>query len=307
MLTLLFAPLALAAGPRLLLVGDTGQDTPVGRVVAADLVAAQAGADGIVALGDFFYDAPPIEANDCADRLVASYNAFYTGLSASKIIPVFGNHDVTTVEQTSFSPAARDCTVQAWRKLGWVSDDARSHVRRVDKGGVKVDLAVIDAGFYGDGAPPPSLKFRPKSDWRFYTAHYVWRSGVGKCSEQDKVPVTWLGKPPMHAWLNGHAHHLEAVDVGGVLALTSGAGMEMRAAKVCEGVSSLFAYTKPEGQDVAGWLQVDVQSATELVVTPRVCTPAGCEWKPAMACTKGAAPYSVVCTPTEAARAAGQN
>ena len=297
---LLLTQIALAAGPRLILVGDTGEDTAVGRVVAADVSAAQAGADVILAMGDFNYDAPPIEAADCVDQLVAGYAKFYTGLSAAKLVPILGNHDVTTVEQESFSPAARDCTVQAWRKLGWVKDDAPSNVRKVDHGGVRVDVAVLDAGFYGDGAPRPTLKFREKADWRFYAAHYAWRSAVGKCGEQDKIPVTWLGKPPMHAWLNGHAHHLEAVDVEGVLALTSGAGMEMRAARPCPGVESLFAYTQPEGEPLAGWLQVDVVSKKTLTVTPRVCTAAGCEWKPAMACEKGAAPFSVVCKAPEA-------
>jgi hypothetical protein len=108
----------------------------------------------------------------------------------------------------------------------------------------------------------------------------------------------------MHAWLNGHAHHLEAVQVEGTLALTSGAGMEMRSAKDCGGVESLFTYTKPEAADAGGWLQLDVLSATELRVTPRVCSPTGCEWKPALSCTKGKDPFSVACTPTADARPA---
>ena len=307
LLSTLLANPALAAGPRLLLVGDTGEDTAVGKVVAADLAAAQAGADVILVLGDLYYDAPPVDSADCADQLVARSRGFYGALDAARIVPVLGNHDVTTVEQTSFSPSARACTVAAWQKLGWVKDEAPSAVRKVDKAGVRVDLAVIDAGFYGAGAPKPSLTFRKQADWRFYTAHYAWRSGLGKCAEQDKIPVEWLGKPPMHAWLNGHAHHLEAVDVDGVLALTSGGGMEMRAPKLCDGVASLFAYAKPEGVDVGGWLQLDVVSRTELKVTPRVCTTAGCEWKPALACTKGAEPFSVVCTPTPDARTAAYN
>jgi hypothetical protein len=299
----LLVPLALAAGPRLLLVGDTGEDTAVSHVVAADLAAAQREADVILALGDFNYDAPPVEAPDCTAQLVTNYRKFFGGLDPRKIVPVLGNHDVTTAAQDSFSPAARDCTVAAWRALGWVNDEAAFHVRKVDRGGVRVDLAVVDAGFYGSGAARPSLTFRPKADWRFYAAHYAWRSAVGKCEERDKIPVTWLGKPPMHAWLNGHAHHLEAVDVEGVLALTSGAGKEMRKPKVCEGVGSLFVYTRATDEAIAGWLQVDVLSADALQVTPRVCTLEGCTSKPAMACTKGSAAFSLVCQPTEAALA----
>jgi hypothetical protein len=299
LLALLHAAPALAAGPRLLLVGDTGDDTAMARVVAADLAAAQAGAEAIIALGDLYYDAPPIDAPDCVDQLVARYSAFFRTLDPAKVVPVTGNHDVTTVEQKSFSPAARACTVAAWKKLGWVKDDAPSHVRALQKGGVRVDLAVIDSGFYGEGAPRPSLSFRKQAHWRFYAAHYVWRSGVGKCGERDKVPVEWLGRPPMHAWLNGHAHQVE-----GTLALTSGAGMEMRSAKDCGGVESLFTYTKPEAADAGGWLQLDVLSATELRVTPRVCSPTGCEWKPALSCTKGKDPFSVACTPTADARPA---
>jgi len=217
---------------------------------------------------------------------------------------VLGNHDVTTAEQKSFSPAARACTVSVWQKLGWVTGNVASTVRKLDRGGVRVDLAVIDAGFYGEGAPRPTLAFRKEADWRFYAVHYAWRSAAGKCAEQDKVPVEWLGKPPMHAWLNGHVHNLEAVDVDGVLALTSGAGMEMRSPRVCPGVASLFVYNKPEDRVEAGWLQVDVSSRTELRVTPRVCTEQGCEWRPAMDCKKGEAAFSVVCQPTVDAKAA---
>ena len=173
LLALLHAAPALAAGPRLLLVGDTGDDTAMARVVAADLAAAQAGAEAIIALGDLYYDAPPIDAPDCVDQLVARYSAFFRTLDPAKVVPVTGNHDVTTVEQKSFSPAARACTVAAWKKMGWVKDDAPSHVRALQKGGVRVDLAVIDSGFYGEGAPRPSLSFRKQAHWRFYAAHYV--------------------------------------------------------------------------------------------------------------------------------------
>ena len=67
LLSTLLANPALAAGPRLLLVGDTGEDTAVGKVVAADLAAAQAGADVILVRGDLYYDAPPVDSADCAE------------------------------------------------------------------------------------------------------------------------------------------------------------------------------------------------------------------------------------------------
>ncbi len=293
---LLWTSLALAAGPRILLVGDTGEDNPIARVVSADVGKELNAAQWLLALGDLYYDAPPVDDPHCVDKVAERYRAFYGAFPATKVIPVLGNHDLTTEAQESFSPAARDCSVAAFKQLGWVKDGSYpSAVRKLDKGGVHVDLAVIDAGFYGAGAPRPTLTFR-KDAWRFYAAHYTWRTTAGKCDEQDKIPVDWLGKPPMDLWLNGHAHHLDAVPVDPVLALTSGGGMQMRERHECPGVTSLFTYVQePNAPKVGGYLALDVLSATEVRVTPRVCTLEGCEWKPAARCTRVTEGFGVSC------------
>ncbi len=285
------------AGPRIILVGDTGEDTAIGKVVSAQLVKEMATADWLLALGDLFYDAPPIDDNACATLLAARYRSFYEGIPPQKVIPVLGNHDVTTVAQDAFSPAARACSVAAFELLGWSKGDYPSAVRKLDKAGVAIDLAVIDAGFYGAGAPKPSLKFR-KESWRFYAAHYTWRTTAGKCDEQDKIPVAWLGKPPMDLWLNGHAHHLDAVMVESVLALTSGGGMELRKPKICPDVTSHFTYTRDaDGPPLGGYLALDVVSKSSLVVTPTVCTETGCAAKPAIACVRVEKGLGVSCKP----------
>ncbi len=285
------------AGPRVLLVGDTGDDTAMARIVSKDIGVELARSDWLLALGDFYYDAPPSDQPDCVEQVAARYRAFYGAFPAKKVVPVLGNHDVTTPVQDSFSPAARSCSVEAFARLGWVAGgEYPSHVRKLDKAGIKVDLAVIDAGFYGAGAPRPTLKFRDGA-WRFYAAHYAWRTTAGKCSEQDKIPVEWLGRPPMDLWLNGHAHHLDAVPVDAVMAVTSGGGMEMRQRKVCEGVQSLFTYVQePEGPPVGGYVALDVESRTQVRLTPRVCTPEGCAWKPAVVCTRERGKLGVACS-----------
>ncbi len=293
---LAFLAAAALAGPRLVLVGDTGEDTAIGKLVSAQLVKEMATADWLLALGDFYYDAPPIDDKACATLLAERYRNFYAGISPRKVIPVLGNHDVTTTAQDGFSPAARACSVAAFELLGWSKGEYPSAVRKVDKSGVQVDLAVVDAGFYGAGAPKPSLTFRP-SAWRFYAAHYTWRTTAGKCEEQDKIPVGWLGTPPMDLWLNGHAHHLDAVMVDSVLALTSGSGMEMRKPKVCPDVTSQFTYTQDDGPPVGGYLVVDVVSASALRVTPTICAESGCAAKPAIECTRVEKGHGVSCAP----------
>ncbi|MSQ01850.1 MAG: metallophosphatase family protein [Myxococcales bacterium] len=283
MLALLAA--AALAGPRLVLVGDTGEDTAIGRVVSAQLVGEMATADWLLALGDFYYDAPPIDDNACAQLVAERLRLFYGAIPPRKVIPVLGNHDVTTAAQDGFSPAARACSVAAFGLLGWTSGEYPSAVRSLDKAGVRVDLAVIDAGFYGAGAPKPSLSFRTRA-WRLYASHYTWRTTAGKCEEQDKIPVGWLGSPPMDLWLNSHAHHLDAVMVDSVLALTSGGGMEMRKPKVCPDVTSQFTHAQGDGAPMGGYLVVDVLSGSKLKVTPTVCAETGCLPKPSIECTR---------------------
>lgn len=290
--------LAAAAPVRLILVGDTGEDTAIGRRVA-EAVAKEA-ADPqvrVLAMGDLFYDSPPV-GPDCVDRVAERYTLFYGGVPAAQMVGVLGNHDVGSAEVDAFSAEARACSVGAFAKLGWASPD--SHLLKLDRGGLKIDLAVVDAGFLGGdgthtGATPPVLPFRKNAHWRLLTDHYTWLSAVGKCKESGNT-WDWLGKPSLDLWLNGHAHHLEAIPVGGALAVTSGAGKEFREPRVCEGVTgSLFVYTK-EDRELGGYVRLDIESKTTARLTPVRCeVGAGCTDEPAVVCTRRKGERGVSC------------
>jgi hypothetical protein len=290
--------LAAAAPVRLILVGDTGEDTEIGRRVAQAI--AQEAADPtvrVLAMGDLFYDSPPV-GPDCVEQVAARYQLFYGGVPGAQMVGVIGNHDVGTADVSAFSAEARACTVAAFAKLGWASPD--SHLLKLDRDGVKIDLAVVDAGYMNpdgthSGATPPVLPFRKGAHWRLLTDHYTWLSSTGKCAEAGNT-WSWLGKPDLDLWLNGHAHHMEAIPVGGALAVTSGAGKEFRDFKQCEGVSgSFFVYTKTE-RALGGYVRLDIESKTTATVTPVLCEVGGaCVDEPAVVCTREKSGRGVTC------------
>lgn len=290
---------AFAAPIHLVLVGDTGFDNPVARRVAEAVRAeAQDPAVRVLAMGDLYYDFPPV-GPDCVDQVVARYQAFYAGIPAAQMIGVLGNHDVSDPTESAFSAEARACTVAAFAKLGWTAPD--SHLLRLDRGGVKADLAVIDAGFLTggvhQGASPPALEPRKKAHWRMYSDHYTWLSSTGKCKEAG-LTWAWLGKPSMDLWLNGHAHHLEAIPVEGALAVTSGAGMQFRDFSACPGVEgSFFVYTD-DGVERGGYVRLELESKTRARLTPVLCDVGGaCVEKPALVCTRKKGGRGVDCSP----------
>jgi hypothetical protein len=293
---LLATALALA-GPRLLLVGDTGEVNPVADRVA-EAIRAEMTDPGVrlLAMGDLYYDNPPI-GPDCVAQVVARYQAYYAGIPADRIIGVLGNHDLANADHTAFSPEARACTIGAFTQLGWALPD--SHVVRLDASGVTADLAVVDAGWLAadgahQGATPPTLKLRNKAHWRMYTDHYTWLTSTGKCGEAGNT-WSWLGKPAMDLWLNGHAHHLEAIPVEGALAITSGAGMQFRPKKDCPNVTgSLFVYTQ-EATPQGGYIRLDLER-TSAKLTPVVCDVGGpCVDKAPVVCTRKKGTRGVVC------------
>lgn len=301
MLPLLLAP-ALAASPpaRLLLVGDSGLDTTVARRVA-EAVEAEAAAPGhtihVLAMGDLYYDSVPTTP-DCAAQVAARYRLFYEGVPAAKVLGVVGNHDVANPDHKGFSAAARACTAAAYEALGWRLPD--SGVVKLDAAGVKIDLALVDAGWLApdgahQGATPPALKLRKNADWVLYANHYTWRTSTGKCKEADNT-WAWLGRPPMDLWLNGHAHHLEAIPVEGALAVTSGASMQLRPLSTCEGVTgSLFTYVKGATEQ-GGYVRLDIESKTSARLTPVLCDVGGaCVDQPAILCMRSDGGRGVEC------------
>ncbi|HNC94839.1 MAG TPA: metallophosphoesterase [Myxococcota bacterium] len=303
-MSLLLLSLALA-GPRLILAGDTGEDTPVARRVAEALRGELADPSArLLALGDLYYDHVPVGPS-CVAEVVARYQLYYSGIRPTQIVGVLGNHDVTNADQSGFSAEARACTTAAFAQLGWTAPD--SHVVRLDRQGVRADLAVIDAGFLmpdgsHQGATPPALKLRRSAHWWLYADHYTWLSSTGKCGEAGNT-WNWLQKPSMDLWLNGHAHHLEAIPVEGALAVTSGAGMQFRPKKDCPGVTgSFFVYTLGESQQ-GGYIRLDLTSRTKARLTPVLCTVNGpCVDQPAVECTRKKGERGVDCapaTPTE--------
>ncbi len=273
---------ALAGGPTLLLVGDTGEDAPMSRAVSRALAAELADPRAaVVALGDLYYDAPPPGA-DCAVKVEQRYRTFY-GAFPERVFAILGNHDLMASDDHVYSPEARACSEAAFSAMGWAKP--ASHLQTVDRRRVKVDLVMLDAGYYGEElAPPRDLPLRNDAHWRFYAAHYAWRTANGKCSEADKIPVTWLGAPPMDLWLNGHAHHLELTRIDTRAAVTSGGGYELRVPRICEGVTSQFAYTGIEGRTRGGYIRLEVQSKKKLRLTPVLCEDGGGDQADAIRC-----------------------
>lgn len=297
---LLVSALALA-GPRLILLGDTGENTAVARRVAAAVHDEMADTNAtLLTMGDLYYDSVPL-GPDCVDEVVARYELFYAGIPADRVVGVLGNHDVTNADQSGFSADARACTVAAYARMGWASPDSR--VVRLDGGDVRADLVVIDAGFLVDGghagAAPPTLKPRKGAHWRMYTDHYTWLTSTGKCKEAGNT-WAWLGRPPMDLWFNGHAHHLEAIPVEGALAVTSGGAMQLRPRSECTGVTgSLFSYTLGEVEQ-GGYIRLDLVSPTTARLTPVLCDVGGaCVDKPAVVCTRKKKSRGVECAPEQ--------
>jgi hypothetical protein len=327
---LLALSFAHAADPalRLLLVGDTGEETAVSAVVAADLARALAASPvaQVVALGDLYYDHVPAEAPDCAALVAARYRAFYGGFPAGRVHAVAGNHDVTDPEQQVALPAAYACTEAAFRAMGWLGADEplATRTRAIDGGGLKVDLVLVEGGFYDDAHPAlPDL--RPEADWQLLATHYVLAGAFGKPA--DEVGA-YFGVPRGHTpdlWVNGHAHHIEGREAGDTFGVTSGVGMEMRRFKgwVDRSYPSTFAWVRcpeeawsacragarrgdyprgllPYEAEVGGYVVLDLlpprQGRYEAVLTPVLCVDGACGARPSTRCVRREGQRGVVCS-----------
>ena len=145
----LLTQLALAEEPaiRLILVGDTGKDTPVAAVVSAEITRRMTDAPDaiLVALGDLYYNQPPAADADCAAQTAARYRSFFGTIDAARTQAVAGNHDVAEPETHAWSPAARACTEAAFRDLGWLgaAEALANRTRQLDGGGLTLDLGFV--------------------------------------------------------------------------------------------------------------------------------------------------------------------
>jgi predicted phosphodiesterase len=289
---------AWAVDVRLLVVGDTGEATSVGQLVAADLVkvAQQPGPRvvRVIATGDLYYDRPPSDLSTarCAAAVSERYREFYSDALPQPVLAVAGNHDLYPPgDGRAFSQAAHNCTEAAFRRMGWLgeSEPLASRVVAVDGDQVKVDVALVDWRLLGSAldvaeAMVPSRELRRDATFTVGVSHYPLPSGLttGKCNEFEwnrELPAT---VPGADLWLNGHSHHLEAHLVGSVLDVTSGAGKELDKLKQCSNGRSFYRITAndpvPTGAASAGYTVIDldvVDGGARATVTPVVCTVTG--------------------------------
>jgi hypothetical protein len=293
MLTLLLAAAAAGGPSRLILVGDTGVDGPhpVAAAVAQAITDRLYEVPGtrLVALGDLFYDRPPIELPpaECVAAVVARYRQFYDAPTAAHpdgypddavIYAVAGNHDVAG--GAGWSVAATACTAAAFAQLGWrTGADGIRLTSRVDAWPeADAELMLVEEHRqHFDGAPDTSAAWSaPDPAWRIAMSHYPLLTWSPK---NDETPPANAAATDFDLWLAGHAHVLQvfygAAPAGQkVAAITSGATPASYPSKKNPGTPKpLFelAGTQSEG----GYVILDLEG-DRLTVTPVVCTAAGC-------------------------------
>lgn len=292
----LLSTAAPAAELRLVVVGDTGEDTPVARLVAADVLrATSAAAPGhvrVVSTGDLFYDRPPAELSTagCGEVAAERYRQFYVDALPQPVLAVTGNHDVYPPGgDKAFSLATHACTEAAFRNMGWLTADQplATRVVHLDTDHVRADVVLVDWRLLGTrdderAAIAPAADLRDDATIRVGVSHYPLPNGLtsGKCKEfgwNRALPDT---VPGVDLWLNGHSHHLEARTTRGVLDVTSGGGKDLDPLEACGKRRSFYRVMAgdpvPTGAAQGGYTLVDVDP-DQFVVTPIACTlDAGC-------------------------------
>lgn len=175
------------------------------------------------------------------------------------------------------------------------------------------------------GARAGSGENPAEPDWQIVATHYLLSGTFGKGVDEIGEYFGMPEDQPFDLWVNGHAHQLEGRMVaravpgaaGGapVLALISGAGAEMRTVRgfqqeLWAAAPSFFAIGRcpdapevcaadqaagklppgllPKEGEAGGYLRLDFSAAParSLRVQPVVCTPAGCEDRPAITCER---------------------
>ena len=326
----LLTQLALAEEPaiRLILVGDTGKDTPVAAVVSAEITRRMTDAPDaiLVALGDLYYNQPPAADADCAAQTAARYRSFFGTIDAARTQAVAGNHDVAEPETHAWSPAARACTEAAFRDLGWLgaAEALANRTRQLDGGGLTLDLVLVEGGMFSSEHPAlPDL--RADADWQIVATHYLLAASFGK----DKPEIgQYYGMPVDHVpdlWVNGHAHHLEGRAAKRTFAVTSGAGMQMRefGGWAYKRPASTFAWVRcdsddqawcdakaasgkrpagliPKAKEAGGFVVLDLlprqpDQPLRATLTPVVCVDGVCEEKPVTTCERRADGRGSIC------------
>lgn len=209
------------------------------------------GVDAVLVLGDNYYgDFPGIEpAPRCAapgpgvssrwmanfHGVVARYDAVFGALAPVPIYGVLGNHDVGH----SLIPhwkQTRTCSESAMAAVGWTPPRG---IGTVSVGGGLVRLLdtnrVLASPAESDHAA--ALVDRGAASWELWVGHHAWSLVHEKGKQPEKlrrILSKWKRRPDAMRptiWVNGHAHHQEAVLQEGVLAITSGSGSKDRALK----------------------------------------------------------------------------
>jgi tartrate-resistant acid phosphatase type 5 len=243
---------AAQTGLRFLAIGDWGRDGAAHQREVAQQMGAAAttlGARFVVSVGDNFYDTGVESAND--PQWKTSFEDVYTAPSLQTPWYVaLGNHDYRGVPQAQLDYAL---TSPRWRM------PARYYkVSGADHGFADADLFILDTSpFVEKYRVIPSLLrdnvlgqdtaaqlawldgelARSTAPWKLVFGHHTVFSG-GDHGDTDELvaqlkPI--LQRHGVQAYINGHDHDLQQIEVDGVTYICTGAGSETRPVKAVAG------------------------------------------------------------------------
>lgn len=239
-------------GLRFVAVGDWGRDGASHQRDVAQRMgeAAKAlGARFVVSVGDNFYDSGVKSAND--PQWKSSFEDVYTAPSLQTPWYVaLGNHDYRGVPQAQLDYAL---TSPQWRM-----PSRYYKVSGADHGFADADLFILDTSPFVEKyrAMPSLLRdnvlgqdvpaqlawldaelARSTAPWKLVFGHHTVFSG-GDHGDTDELvaqlkPI--LDRHGVQAYINGHDHDLQHIEVDGVTYICTGAGSETRPVKAVAG------------------------------------------------------------------------
>lgn len=218
----------------LLLVGDTGKASTQ-RTQVVDAMADQwawMGADGVVLLGDNFYESGVASVED--PRFQTDFErVFPAARFDAPFFACLGNHDHNGNVEAQVAYSRRS---DRW----WMP--ARYYQTSLAADGVTVDLFVLDTVSLGGGGEPAERQLRWLADslsastatWRVVVGHHPCLSG-GKHGASEPVAVRLaplLERYRVDLYVSGHEHDLQLLDSGhGWLQVVSGSGSKLRSTR----------------------------------------------------------------------------
>lgn len=245
-------PMAAQPGLRFLAVGDWGRDGGAHQREVAQQMGAAAttlGARFVVSVGDNFYDTGVKSADD--PQWKTSFEDVYTAPSLQTPWYVaLGNHDYRGVPQAQLDYAL---TSPRWRM-----PSRYYKVSGADHGFADADLFILDTSPFVEKYrvvpsrlrdnvlgqdPAAQLAWldaelaRSTAPWKLVFGHHTVFSGGDHGDTEELVaqlkPI--LERHGVQAYINGHDHDLQQIEVDGVTYICSGAGSETRPVKAVAG------------------------------------------------------------------------